>query len=88
MPPQDTLDVLNAGADVLGPPEVATVVASLQHQRENALADDFAQICGREQDSLRVIHAARDLIDPHGMPNLAARLLTAALSPGPAGKGI
>ncbi|NSC22550.1 hypothetical protein FM076_15735 [Streptomyces albus subsp. chlorinus] len=77
-----TLDVLNAGADVLGPPEVATVLAGLRHRGESALADDFAQICGREQDRPSVIHAARDLIDPHGMANLAARLLTASMSSG------
>ncbi|MBQ0867870.1 hypothetical protein ACH4RA_11345 [Streptomyces smyrnaeus] len=86
-PTPETLDVLHAGADVLGPPEVADVMANLQHRGESTLADDFAQICGREQNKLSVIHAARDLLDPHGLPAMAARLLTAAMSQRHAGNG-
>ncbi|WP_055496533.1 hypothetical protein [Streptomyces albus] len=76
-----TVEVLNAGADVLPPYEAATVMARLQHHRRYGLADDFAQIYGREQASASVVHAARDLIDSHSMPNLASRLLTAAIYP-------
>ncbi|MBO8202174.1 hypothetical protein JW613_28355 [Streptomyces smyrnaeus] len=83
--PLQTLDVLHAGADVLGPPEAANIVASLQHQGKRALADDFARIYGREQDKLSVIHAARDLLDPYDLPSAASRLLTAAMPPGHAG---
>ncbi|MFI7246244.1 hypothetical protein [Streptomyces qinglanensis] len=80
-----TLEILHAGADVLGPPEVADVMANLRHRGEEVLADDFAQIYGREQDKSDVIHAARDLLDPYGLPSMASRLLTAAMSRSRAG---
>ncbi|WP_432109659.1 hypothetical protein [Streptomyces sp. AA1529] len=81
----ETLEILHAGADVLGPPEVADVMANLRHRGEEVLAADFAQIYGREQDQSKVIHAARDLIDPFGLPSMASRLLTAAMSRNRAG---
>jgi len=84
-PMPETLDVLRAGGDVLGPPEAANVMANLQHWGDAALADDFAQIYGREQDSLKVIHTARDLLDPYELPDTASKLLTAALPPSHAG---
>ncbi|UNZ18546.1 hypothetical protein [Streptomyces sp. 891-h] len=84
-PMPETLDVLRAGADVLGPPEAANVMANLRQWGDAALAEDFAQIYGREQDPLRVIHTARDLLDPYEQPDAASKLLTAALPPGHAG---